>query len=82
MCVLLDRGSNQLTRRTGHEGEEEKEEQHTSSREISSRMSITSRAAWRLDADSTLGILLGGESWVPHAKPTSYSYVEMSCIRK
>ena len=35
---------------------------HTSSREISERMSITSRAAWRLDASSTLGILLGNGS--------------------
>ena len=29
----------------------------TSSRDISDRMSMTSRAAWRLDASSTLGIL-------------------------
>ena len=49
MCVLLT-----LAYATGYkEGEK-----HTSSTEISERISITSRAAWRLDASSTLGILL------------------------
>lgn len=41
----------------------------TSIREISDKMSITSRAAWRLDANSTLGILAVGRSGL-----------EMSCV--
>ena len=38
--------------------EGQREGNRTSIREISDRISITSRAAWRLDANSTLGILV------------------------
>ena len=59
MCVLFVDGGCQLTRLGPRGG------RRTSRREISESMSITSRAAWRLDVNSTLGILLGGAlgSW-------------------
>lgn len=48
-------------------------EKHTSSVEISSRISITSRAAWRLDANSTLGIMLG-DGWGLESVETSSGF--------